>query len=196
VLHGVTMDHGKVHDEAARHGVRSLEILEVDESVILGEVFNVGFAQTDSAYVAKMDDDDFYGPEYAADLMDAFSYTKADVVGKWAHYAYLDTLDSTILRYEKAEHSYQTLLHIGTLVMKREVVEGFKFPPLPRGSGSKFLREAGAGGVNVYSADRFNFLYIRQSGPQHQHTWSYEDFELTAKGTVICRGKNVDEVIV
>jgi hypothetical protein len=194
VLHGIRLDQGQVRDEALRHGVEHLEVLEVDESVILGEVFNRGFGASDGEFVGKMDDDDFYGAEYAWDLMSAFTYTDADIVGKWAHYAYLESLDSLILRFGGAEYSYQPVVAISTLVMKREVAERVRFPAMPSGSGSQFLRAAGAEGARVYSGDRFNYLYQRYSSDDH-HTWFFSDFDLMAKSDFVSRGKNIDHVV-
>jgi glycosyltransferase involved in cell wall biosynthesis len=184
-----------VRDEAARHGIEELEIVEVDGSVILGEVFNRGFEAATGDYVGKMDDDDYYGPEYAADLIDAFRYTEADIVGKWAHYAYLGSLDAMILRYGEGEHSYQPVVAISTLVMRRSVLDEVHFPAMPAGSGSLFLRKAGASGARVYSADRFNYLYVRGTDSD-RHTWSFTDYELTAKSDFVCQGRNIDHVVV
>jgi hypothetical protein len=194
VLHGIHIDHGQVRDEAERHGVEHLEILQVDESVILGEVFNRGFSATGGEYVGKMDDDDFYGAEYAWDLMSAFTYTEADVVGKWAHYAYLESLDSLILRFGGTDYSYQPVVAISTLVMKRDVVEQVRFPAMPSGSGSQFLRAARAEGARVYSGDRYNYLYQRYSDDYH-HTWFFSDFDLMAKSDFVSRGKGIDHVV-
>jgi GT2 family glycosyltransferase len=194
-LHGEGFDTVKTQDAAEASGLGRLEIVTVDSSVILGEVFNRGFEAASGDFVGKMDDDDFYGPEYAADLMDAFRYTEADIVGKWAHYAYLGSLDATIFRYGDGEHSYQPVVAISTLVMRRSVLDEVRFPAMPAGSGSLFLRKAGALGARVYSADRFNYLYIREADSD-RHTWSFSEYELTARSDFVCQGRNIDQVVV
>ncbi len=194
-LHGIEIDEGRIRDLADRYGIDDVTVVPVEPSIVLGDVFNRGFAEASGDFIGKMDDDDFYGPEYASDLMAAFSYAEAEIVGKWAHYAYLEGSDATVLRYPEGEHSYQSVVAISTLIMKREVLEEVRFPRMPVGSGSVFLRNVGALGARVYSADRFNYVYQRSSGTD-DHTWSFSDFEITSRSDFVCRGKNLDHVLV
>lgn len=194
VLHGIDADDGQIREEAARHGVAKIDTLRVDGSVVLGEVFNRGFAAAPGEFVGKMDDDDFYGAAYASDLMACFDPSGADIVGKWTHFAYIEQLDSMVLRFAGKEHSYQEILAISTLIMKREILEEVSFPPMPAGSGSAFLRKAGELGATVYAGDRFNYLYIR-STDDSRHTWSFSEFEMAARSDVICKGMNIEHVV-
>ncbi len=194
VEHGVRLDRGEVNDRAEAAGFK-VDIVSVGEEVILGEVFNIGFGATVADVVAKMDDDDFYGPEYLWDLRSALGFSGADVVGKWAHYVYLKGIDSTIYRFSHYEHRFTDVVAISTLLMKRSVFELARFPQLAYGSGSIFLREIGAAGAVVYAADRWNYLYIRgQDG--ERNTFPAADFDLVANSQVVCRGINYDEVVV
>ena len=43
-------------------------------------------------------------PEYLADLMTAFEYTDAAVVGKLAHYVHLRSDQANLLRFASREH--------------------------------------------------------------------------------------------
>ncbi len=194
-LHGLDLDKGKIRDDAAALGINDIGFVDVDESVIAGEVFNRGFRACEGEFIGKMDDDDFYGPEYAWDMMSTFDYSDAEVAGKWAHYTYLEGLDTTILRFEGTEHTYQPVVAISTLIMKREIVESFPFPPMPSGAGSVMLKVAGAAGARVYSADRFNYLYIRYRDAGH-HTFPMTEFHLSARASVVCRGMNTLNTVV
>lgn len=194
-LHGIDLDEGATREHAAESGLEDLKFLRVDSDVILGDVFNHGFATARGDFIAKMDDDDYYGAEYLADLVDAFSYTEADIVGKWAHYAYLEGLDTMILRYGKHEHSYQDVLAISTLLMKREVFDSVKFPAMPVGSGSVFLRAAGAEGARIYSGDRFNYLYVRYADQKH-NTFPVSELHLAGNSQTVCQGRNLDQIVV
>ncbi|HKX74687.1 MAG TPA: glycosyltransferase, partial [Acidimicrobiia bacterium] len=193
VLHGIDVDEGRVKDEAAAVGIDSVNVLRQPAEVILGEVFNAGFLAASGDYIAKMDDDDYYGAEYLADLIDAFTYTEADVVGKWAHYAYLEGIDATIFRYGDFEHTYHDVLAISTLLIKRQIFEHHRFPAMPVGSGSVFLRNVRADGARIYSADRFNYLYNRYSAGGH-HTFPVSDLQLASNSVLVCQGKNLDHV--
>ncbi len=70
--------------------------------------FNLGMILTDLAqkstsdYIAKMDDDDYYGPEHLRDLLDVALDTGADVVGKAMNYVYLEPLQITVRRFSQS----------------------------------------------------------------------------------------------
>src|SRR5690606_32352659 len=138
VPHGIDVDRAWLEDLAAAEGVQLREVVPVSESVPLGEVFNIGFSATTADVVAKMDDDDFYGEEYLWDLYDALQFSGADVVGKWAHFVYLEGADSLIYRFKGAEHTFREVVAISTLLMHRRVLEEERFPAMPYGSGSVF----------------------------------------------------------
>jgi hypothetical protein len=179
VLHGLKVADADVRARAAQHGVERLVILRADASLPLGAVLNLGIDAAQGRYVAKMDDDNFYGAHYLSDLVGAFDSTDAGVVGKWAHYVWLRSADAVVLRYPAVEHRYHRLVQGGSIVARRDVVEEFRFSDLPRAVDTDFLNRVWAGGVRTYSADRFNFVSIR--GSDHgQHTWKVRDIELMA----------------
>jgi 2-polyprenyl-3-methyl-5-hydroxy-6-metoxy-1,4-benzoquinol methylase len=194
VLHGIELDRHEIADKVAARGMPECQVLRVDSDVVLGEVFNRGFDVTRYRRIAKMDDDDYYGAEYLHDLSDAQEFSHADIVGKWAHYAYLESVNAMIYRYGDHEHRYREVLAISTLLLDKSVFESVKFPPLPVGSGSVFLKAAAAEGVISYSADRFNYLYMRYSDPTH-HTFPIDDLHLT-NAELVCYGLNIDHVTI
>ncbi len=187
VAHGFSPDESKLRDLAVARGIPEVDVIRVPEDVVAGEVFNRGFREARGALIAKMDDDDWYGPDYLWDQVDAVGFSGAHVVGKWAHYAYIESLDSTVLRFAKHEHEYRDVLAISTLLMRREVFETAEFPPMPYGAGSVFLRELMALGCRLYSADRFNYLYHRYSRAAH-HTFPTSDLHLAANARTIGHG--------
>lgn len=195
VAHGVDIDAGHAREMADRYGVELATVTRVDESVVLGEVFNIGFAETEADIVAKMDDDDFYGPEYLWDLYSALDFSGAEVAGKWAHYVYLEGVDSLVYRFKDYEHRYTEVVAISTLLMHREVLDAEKFPAMPWGSGSVFLRALGAQGGRVFAGDRWNYLYIRGTDGA-RNTFPISDMKMLANSDVVCRGMNLDEVVV
>ena len=88
---------------------------------------NLGIAAAGWQYVAKMDDDNWYGPHYLSDLVRAFSWTDAQVVGKWAHYVHLQRSNATLLRFPEAEHRYANLVQGGTILAPRSVLQDYRW---------------------------------------------------------------------
>lgn len=192
VLHGIDVDEGWLRESADGLGIREFSIVRVPADVPLGEVLNIGFSSCSYPYVGKIDDDDFYAEEYAHDLMSCFEFADTEVVGKWTHYAFESASNELYLRYPGADFTFQRLVAISTLMFKREVLEQVRFPPYRSGSGSAFLHELRREGGRVFSGDRYNYLYVRNSNVQH--TWRFEEFEIAAHSHLICRGMSIDEV--
>ena len=67
--------------------------------------------------VAQGIGDDIYGEHYLSDLVPAFSYTDADIVGKRACYVQLKAINATLLSKPETEHRYGNLVKGGTLLL-------------------------------------------------------------------------------
>ena len=189
VQHGFTTPSAELKARAADAGVADFCSLTMDVTSTLGACMNAGMAAADGTYVAKMDDDNVYGPHYLTDLVRAFDYTDADVVGKWAHFAYLQGRGVTVLRFPYAEHRYTSLVQGGTIVVRRATALDVGFEDLPRRVDTTFLDNVRALGGTVYSADRFNFVSVRRADP-NSHTWRVtDDYILAGQTRLLCYGE-------
>jgi hypothetical protein len=188
VLHGLQLNSADLRAQAKELGVSDLTIVEADSSLTLGTCMNLGIDAASGAYIAKMDDDNFYGAHYLTDLLHAFDYTEAGVVGKWAHYVWLRSTDAVVLRYVAAEHTYERRVQGGSMVIEGDLARRLKFADLPRAVDSDLLDRAIAEGVKIYSADRFNFVSVRGTDRQ-AHTWKVADNTfMTGTGRLVFYG--------
>ena len=102
-------------------------VQEFSEDQTLGTILSTLASQSQGDYIAKMDDDDYYGPEHLRDLLDAALDTGADVVGRAMNYVYLEPLQLTVRRF--APHGTQAVelwsdwVCGGTILAKRDVAE-------------------------------------------------------------------------
>lgn len=144
---------------------------------------NLGVDAASGRYVAKMDDDNYYGPHYLSDLVRAFSWTDAQVVGKWAHYVHIGDDDGpTLLRFQDFEHRFVRLVQGGTILTPAEVARELRFEDLPRRVDTTFLEKVHAAGGTVYSSDRFNFISTRKADASG-HTWGISTDEILARSS-------------
>lgn len=180
VTHGFGVAEPEVRARAAERGVSEVRVVPADASLTLGACMNLGVDASDGTHVAKMDDDNYYGRHYLSDLLLALEYTDAQVVGKWAHLAYLRSTDAVILRFPGVEHRYNRLVQGGTLLMRSEVARELRFEDLPRRVDTTFLEKVRAAEGRVYAADRFNFVSVRGHS-REAHTWQISDQELLVK---------------
>ena len=108
---------------------RKIKIIakEFSKDRTLGMILSELAKLSSGEFIAKMDDDDHYGPEHLRDLLDAAIATKADVVGRAMNYVYLEPLQLTVRRF--APHGTQAVelwsdwVCGGTIVAKREAAE-------------------------------------------------------------------------
>jgi spore maturation protein CgeB len=178
VAHG--FDPGNdVVARAKEAGIDDVVVRAADTSLSLGACMNFGVDAADATYIAKMDDDNWYGSHFLSDLVRAYSYTDATVVGKWAHFVYHEGSRATLLRFPHAEHRYMTLVQGGTIMVPRDVAADLLFEDLPRRVDTTFLDKVRADGGKIYSTDRFNFVSVRRSDPS-SHTWKITEADMLA----------------
>ena len=186
VTHGFEVDDADVSRRAELAGLDPSRVVVIarPSTDTLGACMNAGVEAASGRYVAKMDDDNVYAEHYLRDLVRAFDYTDAAVVGKWAHYAHLTATGATLLRFPDAEHRYVDLVQGGTLLLERDLAKRLRFEDLPRRVDTTFLDKVRADGGRVYSTDRFNFVSVRASTPDG-HTWPVSDVELLSRRGVL-----------
>lgn len=188
VLHGLDTDDADLRRRATQAGVQDLQIVHADASLTLGACMNLGVDAAGGRFIAKMDDDNIYGARYLSDLLAAFAYTDAGIVGKWAHYVWLRSTGAVVLRYPDAEHRYERRIQGGSMLFAGDVARQVRFSDIPRAVDSDILDRSMADGVRVYSGDRYNYVSVR-GDDRHSHTWTVTDSTfLTATGRLLFYG--------
>lgn len=182
----IIVQHGfvsspEVANYAADLGIENLILLEVPGSQSLGACLNRGIAAASGDVIAKMDDDDIYGEHYLSDQLAALRYSNADLVGKQAHYLHLRNRDIVMCRFPEREHRFTDLVMGPTLMGSKELLQRFPFADRTLGEDTDLQRRLVSAGARIYSADRFNFVQVRDS---HSHTWNVDDDLLLANSNV------------
>ncbi|MCU1567142.1 MAG: hypothetical protein JWQ56_2079 [Pseudarthrobacter sp.] len=193
LCHGFEPESNHLRRLQAEHGVEHLTLLHADRSVPLGDCLNRCVASASGEVLTKMDDDDFYAPDYLSDQLFALHYSRADVVGKQAHYMYLPGQDATVLRFGDWEHRYTRSVMGPTIMGRAETFRANPFAMVSSGEDTRFLKDVTSGGGTIYSADRFNYCQQRAS---IDHTWKVDEVLLLASGTLKFFGNYRDAVSV
>ncbi|MGQ9008301.1 glycosyltransferase family protein [Bacillus stercoris] len=160
-------------------------ILQVDENVSLGHCLNKAIQCSTGEIIAKFDDDDYYAPHYLEDMLHSMEYSGADIVGKSAHYVYLEERKLLILKtVGSGAERYSDFISGATLVFKKEVFISLGgFSDRNRGEDSDFLRRAKENGNIIYSNDSWNFCLVRRAN-RNSHTWNITADDLLRNSTV------------
>ncbi|WP_256212510.1 glycosyltransferase [Arthrobacter sp. yr096] len=195
LTHGFEANAAEVKARANDMGLGNVSIISAKRSVTLGECLNLLVDAADGDILTKMDDDDYYGKNYLPDLVQALTFSGADLVGKAATYFYFESKDATILSYGAHEHRFTDFVRGATLTAPADVFREHRFEALGRSEDSTFLKSVKAAGGRIYAADRFNY-FVRRSADVSSHTWQVADDELFATGDAEVFGDPVAHVSV
>ena len=178
ILNNAEFDLESIRMDA--ESISNVRVLHVEGRTTLGDCLNRGVEAASGKYVAKMDDDDYYGERYLSDHVLAASYSGAEVVGKGLYFVRLEATDTTALREVAPEHTFTSLVTGGTLFMRGESARDIPFDSISLSEDTNFLRAAAQAGCLIYSADRFNYIRVR-TGRLSSHADQTPDAEFVRK---------------
>lgn len=199
-LHVVYVAHGPGHDiEAARRsfdGLKSVTVVELpDAGRSLGEALNLGLDHCRTDLVAKIDDDDFYGPGYIRSALAAFRHHGCEdvaIVGRTRVYCYVEEKGILVLRFgAKFENSLQTRVFGGTMLWSRKALQDQRFIDVSTGEDSAFFNAAAEKGMRIFSAEPQDYVYMRY-GSEGTNTWTIGAQDFLKAATVISDGLRLD----
>ncbi|MDO5865862.1 MULTISPECIES: glycosyltransferase [Paenarthrobacter] len=193
LTHGFKPSWWKIWNLRQKYGVAQVKLLQAPRTLSLGACLNLCVVESSGAILTKMDDDDYYGPHYLRDQVNALMFSGADVVGKLAHYMYIQGRNVSIQRFKGMEHRFHHMVIGSTIMAKRSVFDRHRFPELGRGEDTAFLRSVSDAGGKIYASDRYNY-FVHRSGSGH--TWTASDDQLLSTGDVEFWGNPVEHVTV
>lgn len=167
----------------------NIRVFQIDEPVTIGACLNFGIKQATGAFIARFDDDDFYGPQYLEESLLYFQTTEASVVGKMAHFTYFEAIRQLAVCFPGMGSKYSDFLTGGTHLVRRDVFEKVQYPDKSVAEDYYFNGECMKAGFRLYSADMFNFVRFRR-GNKDLHTWKIEDQEFLS---LYCQALTVTE---
>jgi hypothetical protein len=165
--HGFTADASVVDAFAEASGV-TVDAFTVPATESFGRLLNVAAGRATGDVLLKMDDDDWYGADFVADLLLARDYTGADVVGCPPEFMFVEPLWVTVRRRDATEQ-YRPVVAGGTMMVSHEAfraVGGFR--DTRKYVDANLFRAVRAAGGTVYRSHGLNYLLRRQAGG---HTW-------------------------
>lgn len=162
--HGFRADPGLVRAHVGdRFALRSF-----DGPEFFGDVLNGAVAAASGDLVLKMDDDDWYGPDFVADLLLARHYSGADVVGSTVEYAYLAPIDRTVRRRDDSERIAQFVAGGSIMTDRASLAVAGGFRRVRRYVDAQLLDAARQQGQSIYRSHGLGYMLRRTADG---HTW-------------------------
>jgi hypothetical protein len=165
--HGFTPDPALIAEAQRSSGLR-IEAFEASREMPFGAVLNQAATRASGDVLLKMDDDDWYGRDFVADLLLTRSYSGADVVGTPPEFTFVDPLWITVRRQDATE-AFRPIVAGGTIMVTREVfLELGGFRETRKHVDAAFLAAVRHGGGAIYRGHGHGYVLRRGSGG---HTW-------------------------
>jgi glycosyltransferase involved in cell wall biosynthesis len=155
---------------------QNVRIYQLDDSVSLGACLNYAIEKSNGDFIAKLDDDDYYGPEYLFDMLTHFMYTNAHVIVKHCVFIYFEDSTELYVSWPNA-FLYMDWGFGGTQVIKREVFQKVRYMEINVHEDLYFLNECQKVGFSLFSADPFNYVYGRWVNLEN-NTWDAKKLEI------------------
>jgi cellulose synthase/poly-beta-1,6-N-acetylglucosamine synthase-like glycosyltransferase len=191
ILNNDDMDSKKWFKEASKHD--NVFVYRVEQEATLGDCLNFGIEKAKYNYLAKFDDDDYYGPSYLSQAIQALqSSDEIGIVGKNSYYIYFK---EDIQLFEPLFDGNEFVDHVAgaTLVFKREAWKRAKFRKRNRAEDYFFIHDVLNAGYKVYSTNKKNFAMVRIN--EKYHTWQQSNEELKQNGKLITFKEHISEVV-
>lgn len=193
LTHGFEPTDLQIESLSQKYKISNLTLLSAPASQTLGANLNQLTDACNGDVLFRMDDDDFYGANYALDLENALKFSGAALAGKAASYIYFEEMNSTVLTYSSHENRYTDFVRGATFCGWKDTFERFRFPELERSEDSSFLEQVKRSGEKIYASDRFNLLVMRRAD-KTTHTWTVDDAKLFATGDMKFVGSDTQQI--
>lgn len=162
----------------------NIRVFQLNEEISSGECLNFGIEQSKFEIISKFDDSDYYAPDYLVDIINAYSYTDAEIIGKCSYYIYFEDSKILAIKHPNKENMYTKFIKGSTLTFKKEIFNKVKFPNKSSNEDIQFLKNCINNSFKIYSTDRFNYVYIRHNCT-NEHTWKIQNKDLLKECIII-----------
>ena len=152
------------------HPVR---LLRLGADLPLGSVLNAASETAAGTLLAKMDDDDLYGPDHILDLVLAHGYSGAELVGKCPATVYLAGPDRTVrCRRSPSEARSRSIAGSTMLIARGDLLRAGGWRRAPRHVDRALVDDVLAAGGAVYRIHDEGYVVVRHG---EGHTWAADD---------------------
>jgi len=147
-------------------------ILQFDRSVIFGDVLAELSAAASGTFLSKVDDDDWYGPNHLTDMLTAWHYSQAQLVGRKLALVHLEETDTLVVRKFFVEDYRFKVAGGASLITRADLaaIGGWRSQRRAIDRGL-WTRLTDAGGLH-YGCSGPGYIHARHA---HPHTWAVED---------------------
>lgn len=150
----------------------------------------MALAAASGEIVAKIDDDDLYGPDHLWDLVLAAEYSGAALVGKVSEYVYLTETGRMVRRFvgfgERHIDPERLSVAGGAVAVRREALDAIGgWRAMGVGEDKALAQDIATDGGSVYRTHGAGYVLVRHGAG---HTWETDDSYFLEQAHETCEG--------
>jgi glycosyltransferase involved in cell wall biosynthesis len=179
-----------------------ISCIHVHEEKNIGACLNLAIQKASGEFCFKIDDDDFYGPNYVLDMMLEMRAVDADIFGKPTGFIYLEGSDKLMMRHRALESQYvfggKNVPHMcgANIAGKRAILSEIMFAEDMRACvDTDFLRLCKAAELSIYLSNIHGFAAMRGKD-KTSHTWRAGDDFFKKNSTYIGSKKAIKRILI
>lgn len=148
----------------------NINVYKLPEKITLGECLNFGINKSNFNYIAKFDDDDYYGPYYLDEAYNIFSNYDCEVVGKYKTFSYFEKFNKLMLLKDEIENTYTNTIMGSTICFNKYIVEKVQFRHVSIKEDYLFSNDCLNNGYKLFASSRFNHIVFKHAD-NNKHTF-------------------------
>ncbi len=149
------------------------KVVRIQRSATLGAALNAAVAVSCGTLLTKMDDDDLYDADHIWDLVQAYDFSGADLVGKGPEFTYLTKSKQLVHGPLHDVGLNGTNIAGGTmLISRRRLDEVGGWQDIPRYVDQALINDVMDAGGKFYQSNGAGFVLVRHG---EWHTWDVDD---------------------
>lgn len=194
LTHGFELNENEIQ-EIQKKAKFPLKIISASTNIVFGACLNMCIDEITNKYFTKIDDDDFYYPNYLLDSWIGLRYSQADIVGKYSQFVYMEESDLTVQRFKSRKYLFSEYIAGATLFCETEFIKTYMFSEIPKAVDSDILRRIMANNGKIFCTHPYEFCIYR-ADDKEAHTWTAPDTHLLRSADILFYGDPVETISI
>lgn len=163
-----------------------LRVFQFNDEHNLGAIYGELTARADGVYLAKFDDDDYYGSHHLWDAIISMRYSGAGLFGRTPTITWLDATGELLFRPFGSEECYGRYIIGATMVVqKAALIEAGGWRPSPWAVDKALIDRFTQAGAGIYRAGQLGWVYVRHN---QGHTWLRDEAHFRGQAEAVWEG--------
>lgn len=182
LTHGFQLneDEKNVLQKFSKHPIK---FLSQSLKTVYGKCLNICIENMSYKYFAKIDDDDFYYPNYLIDSWISLKYSNASIVGKHSTFWYFQEQNMVAERFYNQSEKFTKYIAGATLFCNSYLIKKYKFSLLASGIDFDLLNRLSNDNQKIYCNKPYEFCVFRDRDI-NSHTWKVDNLYLLRSASI------------